>query len=162
MLGNDIVVVASLAVVGLVLILLEKYWAEHPPKATKSIETLSIRELVTIGIFQSFSVIPGVSRAAATIVGGMNSSLSRADAVEFSFLLAVPTMAAATGLDLIKSGHFFSRSELTMLAVGFIASWIVAAFAIRAFLRFVRTGTFTGFGIYRIIVAVIYVIVRSV
>lgn len=162
LLGNDMVVVLSLAVVGLALILLEKYWISHPPKGTKSIETLSTRELVTIGVFQSFSVVPGVSRAAATIVGGMTNSLSRSDAVEFSFLLAVPTMAAATGLDLIKSGHSFSRPELMLLLIGFIASWIVATFVIRAFLRFVRSGTFTGFGIYRIIVAVVYLIARSV
>lgn len=162
LLGNDMVVVISLASIGLGLILLEKYWTSHPPKATKSIETLSMRELITIGIFQSFSVVPGVSRAAATIVGGMTNNLSRSDAVEFSFLLAVPTMAAATGLDLLKSGHSFSRPELTLLLVGFFVSWIVAAIVIRAFLQFVKTGTFTGFGIYRILVALIYLAVRSV
>lgn len=160
LLGNDMVVVATLASIGIALILLEKFWKSHPPKATKTIETLSIRELLTIGTFQSLSVVPGVSRAAATIVGGMTNNLSRTDAVEFSFLLAVPTMAAATVLDLLKSGHSFSGSELQLLGVGFIVSWIVATIVMKTFIKFVQNGTFTGFGIYRILIACLYAFIR--
>lgn len=156
LLNNDMVVVAALAGVGLILIGLEWYWKSHPQKHTATLTTLSVKTLITIGLFQSFSMIPGVSRAGATIVGGMLSGLSRKDAVELSFLLAVPTMAAATGLDLLKNAHAFTPGELVMLATGFVVSWITAFIVIKGFIRFVTTSTFTGFGIYRIIVAGLY------
>ncbi len=156
LLANDMVVVTSLVGVGLLLILLEKYWASHPAPATKTITTLDTKTLLVIGLFQSCSMIPGVSRAAATIVGGMVSGLRRKDAVEFSFFLAVPTMAAATGLDLIKSAHSFTTSEFGLLGVGFVVSWITALFIIRAFIGFVTRATFTGFGIYRIVAGLLY------
>lgn len=156
LLNNDMVVVAALAGVGLVLIAIEWYWRAHPQKNTATLMTLSTKTLITIGLFQSFSMIPGVSRAGATIVGGMLSGLSRKDAVELSFLLAVPTMAAATGLDLLKNAHAFTPGELGILATGFVVSWITAFIVIKGFIRFVTKSTFTGFGIYRIIVAGIY------
>lgn len=156
LLNNDMVVVAALAGVGLLLIGIEWYWKKYPQKNTKTLLALPIKTLITIGLFQSFSMIPGVSRAGATIVGGMLSGLSRKDAVELSFLLAVPTMAAATGLDLLKNAHAFTPGELGMLATGFVISWITAFIVIKGFIRFVTTSTFTGFGIYRIIVAGLY------
>lgn len=161
LLGNDMVVVISLAGVGLLLIFLERYWKSRPTVSLNTIERLRVPDLLRIGMFQAFSIIPGVSRAGATIVGGLTSRLSRADAVEFSFLLATPTMAAAVGLDLLKSSYAFSRQEYTMLAVGFIVSWIVATIVMKAFIRFVQTGTFTGFGYYRIAVAIVYLLTRS-
>lgn len=153
LLGNYLLVVVMLAGVGLVMIILEWYWKSHPPKSNKTTMTLSVPQLVTVGIFQSFAIVPGVSRAAATIIGGMFMGLSRTDAVEFSFLLAVPTMAAATGLDLIKSVHVLTHGNLIVLGVGFIVSWIVAALVIRVFINFVKHATFTGFGVYRIVAA---------
>lgn len=156
LLNNDMVVVAALAGVGLLLIGIEWYWKKYPQKNTKTLLALPVKTLIAIGLFQSFSMIPGVSRAGATIVGGMLSGLSRKDAVELSFLLAVPTMAAATGLDLIKSAHTFTPGELGILALGFVLSWITAFIVIKGFIKFVTTSTFTGFGIYRVAVAVLY------
>ncbi len=156
LLGNDVLVVVTLAGIGLVLIALEYYWKSHPPKSDKTSLTLSPMKLITIGLFQSLAMVPGVSRSASTIIGGMFMGLSRTDAVEFSFLLAVPTMAAATGLDLVKSVHTLTHGNLLILAVGFIVSWIVAAIVIRAFLNFVKHATFTGFGIYRVLAAAVY------
>ncbi len=154
--GNDIVVIAALGGVGLLLILLERYWKHRPQKTTRTFASLTPRESLFIGLSQSASMIPGVSRAAATIVGGMTVGLTRKEAVEFSFLLAVPTMAAATGLDLVKSARSFTSQEFLLLLLGFIVSWITALFVIKAFVRFVANATFTGFGIYRIAVAIIY------
>ncbi|MCL4199932.1 undecaprenyl-diphosphatase UppP [Patescibacteria group bacterium] len=156
LLDNDIIVVAALAGVGALLILLEKYWHRHTAKNEKTLETLSVKELFFIGLAQSCAMIPGVSRSAASIVGGMTMGLSRKNAVEFSFLLAVPTMAAATGLDLIQSAHSFTAYEIGLLATGFIVSWITAFIVIKAFIRFVERQTFIPFGIYRIVVSILY------
>ena len=156
LLGNDMVVVVALAVVGAILIGLEWYWGKYPKKNTATLATLPFKSLIAIGLFQSFSMVPGVSRAGATIVGGMLSGLNRKDAVELSFLLAVPTMAAAVGLDLLKSAHTFTSGQIGILALGFILSWITAYIVIKGFIRYVTHSTFTGFGIYRIIAALLY------
>ncbi len=159
----DILVAIMLASVGLLLILLEKYWKTHPAPVNNTIMTLTHKQLITIGLFQSFSMVPGVSRAAATIVGGMFMGLTRRDAVEFSFLLAMPTMAAATGLDLIKNMDVITAGgNVAVLGIGFVVSWIVALFVMKTFLAWVKHATFTSFGIYRIFVSILYVlIVRS-
>ena len=162
LLSNDIVVVAALIVVGAVLIALERYWAAHPAGSSKTILTLNTKSLLTIGLFQSLSMVPGVSRSAATIVGGMLSGLKRKDAVEFSFFLAVPTMAAATGLDLLKSARSFTLPEISTLMLGFVISWITALFVIKAFIRFVAHATFTNFGIYRILAGLFYWVMMTV
>jgi undecaprenyl-diphosphatase len=156
LLANDTVVVVTLAVVGLLLIVLERYWKKHPIKHNQTLLSLTPKKLLLIGLFQSFAMIPGVSRSASTIVGGMVAGLSRTDAVELSFLLAIPTMAAATGLDLMKSGHTFTPQEYGLLALGFGISWITALIVIKAFIKFVAHRTFTWFGVYRIIVASAY------
>lgn len=156
LLNSALLVVATLTIVGLLLIILEAWWKKHPAKSDKTMETLTIPQLITVGLFQSLAMVPGVSRSASTIVGGMFMGLSRVDAVEFSFLLAVPTMAAATGLDLVKSLHILTSGNLLTLAVGFVVSWIVAAIVIKAFIRFVKHATFTGFGVYRIIAAAVF------
>lgn len=122
----------------------------------RKIEELSYKKAFIIGIFQSLSVIPGVSRAAATIVGAMSVGLSRKAAVEFSFLLAVPTMAGATGLDLVKSSFNFSKAEWGILGVGFVGAFITALIAVKFFLRFIERHTFVLFGIYRIVLAVLF------
>lgn len=160
--GNDMVVISMLAGVGALLIMLERYWKKHPAAHDATIMTLKPKELITIGFFQSFSMIPGVSRAASTIVGGMLTGLNRKEAVEFSFLLAVPTMAAATGLDLLKSGHTFTQNELMILGGGFCISWIVAYLVIKTFIRIVAHSTFETFGYYRIAVALLYWMIVSV
>ena len=111
-----------------------------------------------VGVCQSIAMIPGVSRSAATIIGGQLQGVSRVTIVEFSFLLAIPTMLAASVLDLYKGFNIFSYNEFILLAVGFITAFIVALIAIKKFLKFIQTKDFIGFGIYRIIVGIIFLI----
>lgn len=155
LLGNSLVVVLSLFIGGIILILIEMYLAKNK-KERVPMDNLSYKNALVIGGFQSLSMIPGVSRAAATIVGGLLLGMGRESAVEFSFLLAVPTMLAATGLDLVKSHISFSSQELILLGIGFTGAFITAIFAIRYLIGFVKKHTFIPFGIYRIIVAVVF------
>ncbi len=111
---------------------------------------------MAIGVFQALAVVPGVSRAAATILGGLMLGMRRTAIVEFSFLLAVPTMLAATGLDLLRTAPSFAASEITLLAIGFFTSFVVALFAIKFLLRYIKTHDFTAFGVYRIVLALAF------
>jgi len=152
LLNNITVTVISLFVGGIILLLLDRPLSTKP--SSFKVAQLPIPRLLLIGIFQSFSFIPGVSRAAASIIGGLSVGLSKADAVEFSFLLAIPTMAVATGYDMLKSGLSFSLNDFALLGVGFVSSFITALIAIKAFLRVVTKTGFTPFAIYRIVLAV--------
>jgi undecaprenyl-diphosphatase len=111
---------------------------------------------VIIGLFQSIAMIPGVSRSASTILGGLWLGLKRKTIVEFTFLLAVPTMMAATGYDLIKSGSQFSFDQIQYLLVGFVTAFVVALLTIKFLLQFIKTHTFIPFGIYRIVLVVFW------
>lgn len=151
LIGNASVVLWSLFLGGLVLLFIDRL---APRRGT-----LNIQSALVIGLFQSVSMIPGVSRAAATIIGGLVMGLDRKSAVEYSFLLAVPTMFAATGLDLIKSGWSFSSSEWMLLLVGFVGSLITAWLSVKFFIAFVKSHNFFSFGIYRIVVSLLWWIV---
>lgn len=157
LLGNSLVVVGSLVIGGIFLILFEKF---HKPSAhaINDITQISYKNAFIIGLFQCIAFVPGVSRAAATIIGGLLMGVSRSAIVEMSFLLAVPTMAAATGLDLLKTQLTFSGNELLLLAVGCITSFVVALFGIRFLLHYIQKHTFTAFGVYRIVVAVAFLL----
>lgn len=126
---------------------------------TKNLANMSYRDALIIGLVQSISMIPGVSRSAASIFGGMAMNLDREAAVEFSFLLAIPTMTAATGLDLVKNVHSFHSNDALFLITGVVVSFVVALFVIKWLLKFVQKNNFIGFGIYRIAIAVLYFIV---
>ena len=154
LLGNSNIVLWSLALGGIALIALEMYLKRR--KITeKDIAKVTYKDALIIGVIQSISVVPGVSRSAATIFGGMAMGMDRKTAVEFSFLLAVPTMLAATGLDLVKTSFNFSTSEWGVLAVGLITSYIVAIVAIKWLISYVRRYSFIPFGIYRIVIAIL-------
>ena len=155
LLENTMITTISLFAGGLILIGFERFHLEQSKQ-------LTWQRALVIGVFQSVSVIPGVSRAAATIVGGMVMGLSRKEAVEFSFLLAVPTMAAATGLDLVKNAGSFSQSNISMLLIGFVVSWCTAYLSVKAFLSFVKTNSFTVFGVYRVVLALIFFLTAGV
>lgn len=146
LLGNPWVVVWSLGIGGIFLILLEK---NHKEKT----EHMNLFQAFLIGCAQSLSVIPGVSRAAATIAGALLLGIKREPAVEFSFLLAIPTMAAATGLDLLKSGQHFTGSQVKLLGIGFVGAFITALIVVKWFIGFVKKHTFIPFAIYRILAA---------
>lgn len=159
LLSNALLVVYSLFIGGIILIIFE-WWYKNNFKKKElidDIEKISYKQSVLIGVFQSLAMIPGVSRSGATIIGGLGLGLSRVLIVEFSFLLAVPTMVAATGLDLIKNWNIFnSNQEILLLLIGFIVSFVVAIFSIKFLLSFIKKYDFSSFGLYRIIIAIIF------
>jgi undecaprenyl-diphosphatase len=155
LLGNSTVVVSALLLGGIMLILFELARAERF-QYDLPVSSITYKQAFVIGLFQAIAIVPGVSRSAATIVGGLLLELPRKTIVEFSFLLAVPTMAAATGLDILKNYGSFSADGMSLIAVGFIVSFVVALLAIKFFLSYVRTHGFLPFGIYRVIVAALF------
>jgi undecaprenyl-diphosphatase len=154
LIGNYVVTLLALFIGGFVLILIEKVLKKK--ENYSSLEKLTLKKAFIIGVFQSTSVVPGVSRAAATIIGGLATGLSRESATEFSFLLAVPTMLAATGFDFLKSYKLFNASQFTTLGVGFVLSFATAVIAIKFLTNFIKKHDFTLFGVYRIILAALY------
>ena len=154
---SSLVVVVALFVGGVILILFE--WLRRGKEDNGvSIEQMSYQTAFLVGLFQTFSVVPGVSRAGATLLSGMLLGMKRRAIVEFSFLLAVPTMVAATVLDIWKSGSLFSSADWPLLGVGFVTAFVVALLAVKFLLRYVETHTFMAFGVYRIVVAVLFFI----
>ena len=156
LIGNIHVVLWSLLIGGIILVAFEYARKGKALAAPVDLSQITYKQAFIIGLFQSIAVIPGVSRSAATIVGGMTLGIARETIVEFSFLLAIPTMAAATGLDLLKSGHSFTHSQLSLLALGFVVAFVSAIFAVRLLLKFVKNHTFVSFGYYRIILALVF------
>lgn len=152
LLGNPHVVLWALFLGGLLLIIFERLHRENESSADE-LTNLPYSKCFLIGLFQCLAMVPGVSRSGATILGGLALGLKRKTVVEFSFLLAVPTMLAATALDLVKNSASFSKDQVGFLLVGGIASFVVAIFSIRFLLRFIRLHSFIPFGIYRIAVA---------
>ena len=138
---------------GVVFFIVEKLYKEG--NKIKDVEKVSFKQALIIGFFQVFALIPGTSRSGATIVGGMLSGLDRKTAADFSFLLAIPTMFAASGYEFIKNISSFKDQNLTVLAVGFIVSFISAYIAVKLFLKFVEKYTLNAFGIYRIIFGIL-------
>ncbi len=156
LIGNDLIVVANLFLGGVILIFADRYCEKFC--YLKDIDELPLKRALAIGFFQSLAVVPGVSRSGATIIGGMIMGLSRKSAAEFSFILAVPTMLAATGYDLIKSGSQFGASEWELLGMGFVTAFVTAFVTVKMFLRFLNSYGFTVFGIYRMVIAILYAV----
>lgn len=153
--GNQLLVVYALFFGGIALILFE-LWHKEEESATESISSVSYMQALAIGVFQSIAIVPGVSRSGATIVGGLIAGLRRVTIVEFSFLLAVPTMAAATGLDVLKSYETILSGGITLMLIGFSVAFVVALLAMRFLLAFVKTRSFIPFGIYRMLIAALF------
>ena len=152
--GNDQVVLWALLLGGVFIILFE--WRYKQRAQIKDIAKIPYVHCFIIGVFQSISVIPGVSRSAPTIMGGLALGMKRETVVLFSFLLAVPTMVAASGYDLLLSYSEFSSGQVNFLLVGFVASFLVALPAIKLFLGYVRRHSFIPFGVYRIILVALF------
>ena len=156
LMGSAAVVLWSLFLGGVFLIVFE-LWHREEDSAVDDLSRIPYKTAVIIGLFQSIAMIPGVSRSASTIVGGLILGLKRKTIVEFSFLLAVPTMLAATVYDLYKTGAQMTLPQLDFLIAGFVTSFIVALLRIKFLLRFIQTHTFIPFGVYRILlVGVLY------
>ena len=157
MLGSVLIVAVSIFVGGIFLIFVDR-WFDHPENETTP---LTYKKALIIGLFQIISVIPGVSRSAATIIGGMTQKLSRKHAAEFSFFLAVPTMFAASVLKLTENHHLISGENLKLLLVGNAVSFIVAMIAIKSFIAFLTKFGFKAFGYYRILVGLAILILLA-
>ena len=158
LLNNSAVVLWALLIGGLLLIFFE-LWLKRKDGGggeSEEIENVSYKKAAALGLFQSLAMVPGVSRSAATIIGGLWLGLKRKTAVEFSFLLAVPTMLAASGLDLIKTAASFQAGDFVVLVVGFIVAFIFAALSIKFLLNYIQKNTFIAFGVYRVIIALLF------
>ena len=140
-------VAAAFIVGGVIMLLLE--W-RRPLTTTGDVQAVSPRQALGIGCAQVLALVPGTSRSAATILGGFAFGLSRPAATEFSFLLAIPTLVAAAGFDMLKNRALFTRADAPMFAVGIVVSFVAALIVIRGFLRFVQRHSFNAFAWYRI------------
>jgi len=154
MLGSVLVVAIALVVGGVVLVFADKWFDRPENEKTK----LTFKKAFIIGLIQIISVIPGVSRSAATIIGGMSQKLSRKHAAEFSFFLAVPTMFAASLYKLMDNTALFTADTLPVLLIGNVVAFLVAMVAIKSFITFLTKHGFKAFGYYRIAVGVIILI----
>jgi undecaprenyl-diphosphatase len=172
-------IAGALLVGGLAIIILEKYYSKKiiapqpansdqvsvqpaisEPTPAEDVSMITYRQALGIGACQSLAIIPGVSRSAATILGGLGLGISRQSIVEFSFLLAIPTMAAATALDLYESQTLLSglsQSDLTFWLIGFLVAFVTAVIGIKFFIKFIQKNDFRVFGWYRIILALIVI-----
>ncbi len=152
MLNGEPVVLWTLFLGGIFMIVFERFYREKE-NSVENLESITYKQAALIGVFQSMAMVPGVSRAAATICGGLLLGLKRRTIVEFSFLLAVPTMLAATALDLLKNSESFSQGQWGFLAAGFAVSFVTAILSIRWLLGWIRSHSFQAFGFYRMAAA---------
>jgi len=146
---NPIVVGIALIIGGIIMIIIEK---KLPIRSKTDIDKITNHQSFIIGIAQCFSLIPGVSRAASTIMGGLIAGLDRKTATEFSFFLAIPIIFAASIFDLTSNFNILSKSDIPIFIVGFITAFLSSYLIIKIFIRFIAHNTFIGFGWYRIIV----------
>jgi undecaprenyl-diphosphatase len=141
---------------GIAFLILEYFRRNADESNCKSVENLTYQEALMIGVFQSISMVPGTSRSGMTMIGGIFAGLSRKSAAEFSFLLAIPTMVVATAYDLYKNRSTMVVDDYTLLVVGFITAFVVALVTVKAVMKFLTSHTFVVFGVYRIVVGLIF------
>jgi len=152
---SPLVVSVSLILGGIILIIVDKK-VENKQSKVDDVAKIPIKNALFIGLIQCISMIPGVSRAGATIVGGVFNGFNKKQATEYSFLLAVPTMIAASGYDLLKSDFAFTSEQLTILLIGLLVAFASAWGAVKIFLVIVEKFGFKYFGWYRIAVGLIF------
>lgn len=158
LLESPLMVGISLFLGGIVLLFVDKWFKNA---SQEDADEVSYPSAFKIGLFQCIAMIPGVSRSAASIIGGMSQKLTRKAAAEFSFFLAVPTMFAATAkklYDFYKDGHSISNDEINLLLIGNVVGFVVALIAIKSFIGYLSKNGFKVFGIYRIIVGGIIIV----
>lgn len=159
------IVSISLIIGGLAILFIEsklKKGEKNEKNMTTELSKVTYKQAFFTGLTQSIAVIPGVSRALASIFGGMLFGMNRKTATEFSFILALPTIMAATGFDLIQTGPSFSQNEIFILIIGILVSFIVALFAIKWLVKYVSTHSFVMFGWYRIIIGILFLLLFAV
>jgi len=155
LLESPLMVAVMLVVGGIILLFVDK-WFNKP--SIENSDEISYKQSFIIGLYQCLALIPGTSRSASTIVGGMTQNLTRKAAAEFSFFLAIPMMLGASVVKLykfMKEGHTFSGEEINLLVIGNIVGFIVAIIAIKTFINILTKHGFKAFGWYRIVVGLI-------
>jgi undecaprenyl-diphosphatase len=150
--GNTTIVAVMLIIYGLIFMREKSFEKE---KSIEDIKQLTYKTALIVGFFQCLAMIPGTSRSGATIIGGIILGLSRGVAAEYSFFLAIPTMAGATLLKLLKNGLNFTPEEWKLTAIGSLVSFLVAYLVIKWFMSYIKSRDFKVFGVYRIILGLI-------
>ena len=153
-------VILWMIITGLAFIVVELLFKEKDHHA-KNLDSVTYKQAIGIGFIQALSLIPGVSRSGSTILGGMLIGLNRETAMNFSFLLAIPTMTIASGYIMFKEYHLLEYDHIELLAVGFIVSFIVGWLAVKSFLAIVSRFSFIPFGIYLLISAVGFYLINA-
>lgn len=149
------VIVVALSLYGFGYILLEKKGRGQREPRVKSLDELSFKDAAAMGAFQMLALVPGTSRSGSTILGGILFGIDRSIAAQFSFFMAIPIMAGASLLKLFKLGFAYSSNEYIILSVGFVSSFLVSLFCIKALVAYVRNHDFSIFGFYRIALAAV-------
>lgn len=158
--GTPLTIAAMLIIYGVLFILVENRNSKRPPKIF-SLQGIDFKTAVLIGLFQVLSLVPGTSRSGATIVGALLLGVSRTAAAEFTFFLAVPTMLGASAFKILKFGFDFSHSELISLIIGMAVAYAVSMLAINFLMNYVRRKDFKVFGIYRIILGTVILLLTA-
>ncbi len=156
-LHTPLVISLALIIYGILFIVIEKK-NKSREAITKSVDTITIRLSLYVGLFQILSLIPGTSRSGATIMGALLLGFDRTTALEFSFFMGIPTMAGASLIKIMKFGFNFTRNEILILAIGSLTAFIVSLLAIKFLLGYIKKKDFTLFGIYRIILGLLIII----
>ena len=147
---NPISVACALVLGGFLILWIEKYTLNHAPKV-KTVEEMTVKDALMVGVAQICALIPGTSRSGSTIMGGMLWGIERKAATEFSFFLAIPMMVAATGYDVLKHRNDFTADDIGLIAVGFVAAFCAGLLAVKALLKFVSSKNYVPFAYYRIV-----------
>lgn len=155
---NNLVIAVSLILGGIIIILFENWYAKKnisEMAVDADLSAITYKQAITLGVVQALAIIPGISRAGATIIGGLAQGIKRKTIVEFSFLLAIPTMLAATALDIYKNPTVFTGNQLTLWTVGFVTSFITAIIGVKFLIKYVQKNDFKAFGWYRIVLGLV-------
>ena len=157
-LHNGIVVAIALIVYGIAFILVERRNTGKHLKTIADVHDISWKKAIGIGIFQCLSLVPGTSRSGSTILGAIMLGVGRGAGAEFSFFMAIPTMVGASGIKLLKfllSGVGITSTEIAVLLVGCVVSFVVSLLVIKGLMEYVRRHSFSAFGVYRIILGAV-------
>ncbi|HKM06928.1 MAG TPA: undecaprenyl-diphosphate phosphatase [Sphaerochaeta sp.] len=152
------VIVIALAVYGVVYVVLEKKGRGTKEPRITSLDALSFKDAAAMGAFQMLALVPGTSRSGSTILGGILFGIDRPIAAQFSFFMAIPVMAGASLLKLLKLGFLYTKDEYLLIAVAFVASFVVSLVCIKGLVAYVRKHDFSIFGFYRIALAIVVTI----
>jgi len=151
--------VAWMFIIGGIIFLIVEHFYKESESHVNDVEDVSYKQAWWVGFAQIFSLVPGTSRAGATIVGGLLTGMDRKTSSDFSFLLAIPVMGAVSGYDMLKHYHDFANANWGAFVIGFIVAFVVAYITVKLFLVFIQKFTFVPFGIYRIVFGIILLMI---